>query len=495
MLKNNKGMTLVEIVIVLLIASIAMTITGAILVNSLGYFDDNTKKSLDKQIADGALEYINGEIKYATTVTVTDSVTDKPDSREDWHCLYIANHEVAEDETNASQNQNTKVLYRDGSEVFSIDYYSKRNLNLQVKGFTANERRLDMLVILNDKNNQQVYRTSNTYELLNLNMQSDDSKTTTFWGNIATEYFALSYSQNDTNNKVLWYIKDASYKSEDSNNDGTNNGDVDSTGDGTVADIIKNIDSSNYLGLYYEGIGYHYNYRDIVWYNGYFWQKTANENDQKAPGTEGGSSWKCLRREYNKTSSYDNGDIVIYKDYYYRCVKPDDQYYDTSFNPKNGSQWQIIGRVNDPEAVEEVKKNIYEKQASVKSYANVLKNHLSSGAALQDPLKSGYDLYVIGKSYKEGSIIKKVNDHTDQYYDLWIAGKDTSSAPGTPASGWIKLDNIYDSGSSYTTGDIVYCKAAGDGYVKAKINIFEDNNPGTDIYNEKKYWEQVNTWS
>ena len=45
MLKNNKGMTLVEIIIVLLIASIAMTITGAILVNSLGYFDDNTKIS------------------------------------------------------------------------------------------------------------------------------------------------------------------------------------------------------------------------------------------------------------------------------------------------------------------------------------------------------------------------------------------------------------------------------------------------------------------
>lgn len=32
---NNKGMTLVEIVVVLLIASIIMTITGGILVNSL----------------------------------------------------------------------------------------------------------------------------------------------------------------------------------------------------------------------------------------------------------------------------------------------------------------------------------------------------------------------------------------------------------------------------------------------------------------------------
>lgn len=34
---NNKGMTLVEIVVVLLIASIIMTITGGILVNSFTF--------------------------------------------------------------------------------------------------------------------------------------------------------------------------------------------------------------------------------------------------------------------------------------------------------------------------------------------------------------------------------------------------------------------------------------------------------------------------
>ena len=41
---NNKGMTLVEIVVVLLIASIIMTITGGILVNSLGYFDTTNQE-------------------------------------------------------------------------------------------------------------------------------------------------------------------------------------------------------------------------------------------------------------------------------------------------------------------------------------------------------------------------------------------------------------------------------------------------------------------
>ena len=56
---NNKGMTLVEIVVVLLIASIIMTITGGILVNSLGYFDKTTQNSLDKQTVDGVLDFIS----------------------------------------------------------------------------------------------------------------------------------------------------------------------------------------------------------------------------------------------------------------------------------------------------------------------------------------------------------------------------------------------------------------------------------------------------
>lgn len=499
---NNKGMTLVEIVIVLLIASIAMTITGGILVNSLGYFDTSTKNSLDKQTADGILDYINGEIRYASMVTVTDTPKEKPGTQEGWHCLYVAKHGKGEDEID-NQNVDTLVLYKDGTEVFPVDYYSKRNLDIQIRGFTASERRLDMLVSLKDKQNKEVYKTTNTYELLNLNMKSEDSTMTTFWGSVATEYETLFYEKKDasetesTNNKVLWYIKDASFESKDNNSNGDNNdnGNTDSTGDGTVKDIIQNIDSSNYIGLYCPDIGYHYNYRDIVWYDGYFWQKTANENDQKAPGTQGGSSWKCLRSDYLKTSSYDTGDIVIYKKFYYRCIKGQNDYYDTGYNPKNGGQWEVIGRIDDPEVVEEVRKNIYVKQTSVKSYANIIKKHLENSTALQDPLKTGYEDYVIGKDYAEGSIIRKINEHTsaseNKYYDLWIAGKDTSSAPGTPSSGWIKIDNIYDSRSSYKTGDIVYYKAQ-DCYIIAKKDILEVVDTLKDMWNEKKYWEKFN---
>ena len=105
---NNKGMTLVEIVVVLLIASIIMTITGGILVNSLGYFDTTTKKSLDKQTLDGVLDFISNEITYATDVRVSNT---KPDDR-DWHYLYVLKND-----------KNKGRLYRDGKAVFDDDYY------------------------------------------------------------------------------------------------------------------------------------------------------------------------------------------------------------------------------------------------------------------------------------------------------------------------------------------------------------------------------------
>ena len=166
---NNKGMTLVEIVVALLIASIIMTITGGILVNSLGYFDTTTKKSLDKQTLDGVLDFISNEITYATDVRVSNT---KPDDR-DWHYLYVLKND-----------KNKGRLYRDGKAVFDDDYYiNNRDLQMDVRGFTTNGYRLDLtLKYLNGT--EEVYSTKNTYELVNFNINTTDK--TTLFSNISS---------------------------------------------------------------------------------------------------------------------------------------------------------------------------------------------------------------------------------------------------------------------------------------------------------------------
>lgn len=159
---NNKGMTLVEIVIVLVIASLTMVITGGILVNSLGYFDTSTKTSLDKQATDGIMDYISDEITYATEVRVSNT---KPDDRS-WHVIH-----VKEDK-----------LYRDSKQVFNDDYYvNKRKLKIVVRGFKQNGYRLDMTVSFQKGEDKDVYKTSKTYELVNFNISTGSSATNFFW--------------------------------------------------------------------------------------------------------------------------------------------------------------------------------------------------------------------------------------------------------------------------------------------------------------------------
>ena len=229
---NNKGMTLVEIVVVLLIASIIMTITGGILVNSLGYFDTTTKKSLDKQTLNGVLDFISNEITYATDVRVSNT---KPDDR-DWHYLYVLKND-----------KNKGRLYRDGKAVFDDDYYiNNRDLQMDVRGFTTNGYRLDLtLKYLNGT--EEVYSTKNTYELVNFNINTTDK--TTLFSNIS------STTQLSENTK-LYYIKDDSSKG-NSENDKTDS-------EITVAKQVECINTKNNRGDYVEGR--HYSKGDIVFF-------------------------------------------------------------------------------------------------------------------------------------------------------------------------------------------------------------------------------------
>lgn len=511
--KNNKGMTLVEIVIVLLIASIAMTITGAILVNSLGYFDDNTKKSLDKQIADGALEYINDEVKYATDVTVTSKKDTKPDSRDDWHCLYIANHQPEEGEENAAQNQNTQVLYRDGNEVFSIDYYSKRNLDIQIKGFTSGEHRLDAKIILNDRNNKQVYKTTNTYELINLNMNADNENTTNFFRNISTDYLALSYDGNDENadNKVLWYIKDTSYSSsnDSGNTDPVNPTPTPSVGGNTVGDQIDCINSKNIGGIY-QGVGNHsYPTGLFYYYEGYWWQSYKAEFYGYAPGYGSLRQWKKIDSYYDFHSFYEKGDIVLNQKGVKYIWKDDFPNNDRAFTDASGNPIDLGEDTGDPwwnnkqkeyiKIYEDGDEKIYGKHDCSKYWSSYTDKTVAS--KLDDVDLDKIQQYKSTGQYTNGVSIVKVpysgvqgntanHKFGYQYYLKVFTGD--GSAPGTSAaSGWEILDRSFHDNSSYANGSIVYYGGTGVNYIRSITEINGETNPAQNVYQVPNvYWER-----
>ncbi len=508
MIKNNKGMTLVEIMVVLLIAAIAMTITGGILVNSLGYFDTSTKTSLDKQTTDGILDYISGEIKYATDVTVTNKVKSKPDDRNDWHCIYIANHEDKSD-INAIKTTNEKVLYRDGSEVFSVDYYSKRNVDIQIKGFTLGEHRLDTKIILNDKSDKEVYKTTNTYELINLNMNLDNETTTNFFKNVSTDYMSLTYDGNDnnSNNKVLWYIKDATYQSSD---DGGNTDPVDPTptitGGNMVGSQVECINPLNNRGEMTQN-NIQYQKGSFVYYHGYWWQKMYdNAYDNYWPGEQTRRRWKKIDSNFDYSSYYEKGDIVLYNNKKYICI---DNFLDGSYFEYGGKYYGLGEEVPKHEPKTPWKKwfKIYvdgdEKIYGKHDCSSLWQNNCDTVASKLNRVDiDSIPEYKSTGFYKNGVSIVKIkyqnaSDTSKYYYQYFLKLFDGNGLkPGTSAaSGWQILDRGYHENSAYEKGDVVYYGKNNYEYVKTnqdiKSNISLENRiydtAGHDISAWQKY--------
>ena len=475
---NNKGMPRVEIVIVLLIASIAMTITGGILINSLGYFQDTTELSTDKTTGDGLLDLIKSEIQYSTDVRVQEKNPNET-TPGDWHCFYVDGPQ----------------LYNDDSAVFADengvkgDYYNNRNLDITVKGFN-NGYRLDMIISLNKgtgTNKETKYKVSHTFEFLNLKTKKGSNAN--FQNPLAN---IVNNDETLSSTMKLWYIKGADAITPDTD-DGKkdDNNDTDSTGDGTVQDIINNINSTNYVGVYYEGTDYYYKKGSIIWYDNAWWEKVVDNNNNKGPYDS--KTWKKLDKKYDAEHSiYERNDIVIYNDHYYKCIT-DNLYYQII---NDSWSWEDMGSINDPDVVAQVKLNQYTPKSSNLFDDLVVVRYLSDekyNSALKDPKKGDYEEFDANKEngYQKGDIVKKVNKHDSNFYDLWMAAKATSVAPGTPSSGWIKLDNIFDEGSSYLFGDMVYCgkEYSGGGnnwYIRAKQDVFVSSQPW--IYGNG-YWD------
>ncbi len=491
--KNNKGMTLVEIVIVLLIASIAMTITGGILVNSLGYFDDSTKASIDKQSVDGILDYIDGEIKYATDVVVAPQ---KPKYKDNWHCLYVQ----PSVETN---NQN--ILYRDSddSPVFSEDYYTKRNLVIEVRGFTVNEHRLDLTLKYKDKNNKEVYKTSKTFELINLNMDTENANNKNLFSNISES------TEINSENK-LWYRKGTSVTSSDTDDNPVNPTPTPNiVGGNMVGDQIKCWNTSNNRGemtdntlLYPRG--------SFVYYKGFWWQKMLdNVNDNYWPGLWKKPAlpyrrWKKICDTFDYTSYYEKGDIVLHNGVKYICTND----FGISAYFEYGNVFYDLGKVVPGHESETPWKKWFKEyvDGDESQYGiHDCRNHWKYNTQTVASNLNNYNLDEIPdfnatSTYQGRSVVRikyaNAQGTGEQYYKYYLKVLSGNGNPGSGASsGWQLLVNGYDSNSAYLKNDVIYCEKDGH-YYKALKDINYATDPSNWTYNDdsskNQVWKKVN---
>ena len=345
---KDKGFTLIEIIVSLMIASIAMVIATTLILNSMGYFNKTAVSDNDKQVLDSIKDYVQNELMYASDVTVQANYPTIQDATGEtldtgWHYLYVKGNQLYRD--NNCETDFTKAV-----PVYGDDFYSNgRKLFIYARTFS--DYRIDFKLYLTERNGEetdlvtsnpkisnQVYKTSTTIELLNVK-----------GGNINLSQTDLnSLTSSDENNGIkVFYKKDDLTISKPLEDLDTN---------GTVADELNCDPDKENVKSWAEQLRENngkFKKGDFVKYGDVIYRATKDSTNTVTPNESNNYMWKRIYSpQWDQYSVYDKNDIVIYNNAYYICITAVSDGNNNS-NPTNDDEnWK---KATDEE-VEEAKK-------------------------------------------------------------------------------------------------------------------------------------------
>lgn len=415
---NKKGMTLIEMIIVLMMASVLLMVIGGFIVNSLGYFDGTVDQDISKQALDSTVSYVRDELLYASDVRVysPQEVVDNNLKLEEWRTFHVKDGK----------------LYHDGEEIFGKGFYKNKRLEIKAKSF-VNDYRLDLQYALFD-GKDKVYSSFDTLELLNLKVKMNNEEGFKPLSNIISEVII-------SENKKIYYRKDFAEipKGEE--------------GGGTVEEQEKCINDYNNRGVF---VGNRF-YRkgDYVRYDGAWWQNVEGDRPYEAsegPGTN--FFWKKLAQDFVDFSSYQRGDVVHYKGSYYEYISGNRLGY--TVIPEVTYEWKSYWKKLDSAP----KQELICPDFSLEERDTVLSKIEAEGVVIEN-----METYDEAKyhSYKRREFVKMYNKETDvwEYYQLLgdVNNYNGVVNPGKlDANGrtpWQKIQRDYDPYSMYEQGDII----------------------------------------
>ena len=472
------------------VASVVLLVAGAMILNSLNFFNTTVYSDLDKRCVDSLISFVREEIVYASDVRILpDDSPDKPNSDTigtEWHCFYV----------------NNGRLYHDNVYYFNYGFYNNKKIEISLKGNYENGSRVDFNYQLIENDNQIAYQSHDT--ILFLNLFTDEEIKSKGW--FATDA-AVTLSQDKGNGYKIYYNNSIKKSNEGVENKKT----------GTVEDIQYLLSSKNYRGVYLSGDNYNYQNGEIVWHDGYWWERVAY-NDNREPGKAFG--WKRLSKEYcnpyltgkyKSYSSYEEGDIVCDEKSIYYLANTTILQTDGSWNALNDQNaWKKLGMLSDSftdssgkvwKVSEFLKQYTYPKKISTYPIDNIVAKYWPINYSFKNIKKDGFE------EFNPNDIVKKKNKADSSFYDLYIKkGRfDLNVGPGWQEennyisgaeSGWVKIDISYDVDSSYVIGDVVRSTSTGNNlWVQANQNIFKRINPLDDISNGSVFWKKYSNES
>ena len=175
-MRNNRGFTLIEIIVGLLITIAVLTSALAIAINVTDVFNNSSDSNIDKTALDSISEYVRNQVEYSTDVAVG---TTKP-SGDNWHTLSIVNG----------------MLQRDGKDVYNQGFYNNKTLSISMKIYLKTKSRLDLTYKLTGTSDN--YSTNDTLKLLNLDSTSS---------NLPSDSDSINIVTKGTSNDINLYYK------------------------------------------------------------------------------------------------------------------------------------------------------------------------------------------------------------------------------------------------------------------------------------------------
>ena len=145
-MKNNKGMTLVELVVALAVTSIILASVGSILFLSFKVFNDVNQSNEDKLIGDTVYEFIVDKVIMASSLEI------------------VNEQNIVVDETDTiTINTDGRFIYN-GVDLYGDVYYNNKKLTLSISQYGTDTVSVNVFVW---EDNKITYTAGSVVKMLN----------------------------------------------------------------------------------------------------------------------------------------------------------------------------------------------------------------------------------------------------------------------------------------------------------------------------------------
>ena len=428
MVRRRNGFTLIEIIVVLMIASIGSVVVGSMIVTSVQLNNESVKENMQKQIADEIVSYFKEQFYASTAIYVQQDqpqIKDENNNDLTWNQIYVQNHQ----------------LYRNNEEIFENDFYQRNNISVDI---TLKQTAAYITVRVSSSQYSE-YQTTAVIDLDNIIYGTSELENA-----VITSENKIYYSLDKT---LVATLPDQPEEPEE-------------PGDEEETDIDFIIKGEQNYGAYSNITANSNLQAGSIIFNkddGYWYQVVKNvyvDNIKDLFNSNADNELRILDRYYRKKNPYYKGDVVIYKandgtEMYIECIEDCNQYtyLGTSIDSIEWKRyWKVLENGNQVKFT-----NPVEYDSSQETVATVY-DQLEEDIKKYNPQEydeAKWNQYQVGDMVKITYPAKYGPDHVEYYMKIYDYDAKPGETDNQGRLAWRLYSKVYSNKSAYAIGDIV----------------------------------------